>query len=104
MQPAPEPRRSYPHPILIALYVVLLLLGGGVIVFACVAASREEPPAQAAIRRLLDDQAAAWNRGDLPGFMAGYWNSDDLSFYSGKDKNNGWQATFDRFRTRYQGE
>ena len=35
-----------------------------------------------AVRQVLDDQAVAWNKGDLFGFMAGYWKSDDLSFYS----------------------
>src|SRR6202011_3284758 len=67
-------------------------------------ASREEPSAQAAIRKVLEDQDAAWNRGDLPGFMEGYWHSPELSFYSGKDKRQGWQETFDRYRARYQGE
>jgi beta-aspartyl-peptidase (threonine type) len=56
------------------------------------------------IRKLLEDQQQAWNRGDLDGFMAGYWKSDKLSFYSGKDKTAGWQATLERYRKRYQGE
>ena len=33
-----------------------------------------------------------------------YWKSDKLSFYSGKDKTAGWQATLERYRKRYQGE
>jgi beta-aspartyl-peptidase (threonine type) len=36
--------------------------------------------------------------------MAGYGQSPELSFYSGKDKRQGWQETFDRYRKRYQGE
>jgi beta-aspartyl-peptidase (threonine type) len=60
--------------------------------------------ARDAIRKVLDDQAAAWNRGDLEGFMAGYWKSPDLTFFSGKDRLRGWQATLDRYRKRYQGE
>jgi ketosteroid isomerase-like protein len=98
----PEHHRPYPHPALIGLYVVCLLIGGGAVVFACVAVSR--PPPQDAIRQVLDDQVAAWNRADLDGFMAGYWNSPDLSFYSGKDKKRGWQETFNRYRARYQAE
>ena len=35
----------------------------------------------AAIRSLLDNQVAAWNRGDLEGFMGAYWRSPDLEFY-----------------------
>ena len=57
-----------------------------------------------AVHKLLDDQEQAWNQGDLKGFMEGYWNSPDLSFYSGNTKTKGWQQTFDRYRKRYQEE
>ncbi len=57
-----------------------------------------------AIHKVLDDQIAAWNRGDLRGFMNGYWKSDDLTFFSGNKKTHGWQATLDRYRKKYQGE
>ncbi|HJT76977.1 MAG TPA: nuclear transport factor 2 family protein [Gemmataceae bacterium] len=60
--------------------------------------------AKAAVREVLDRQAAAWNKGDLDGFMAGYWKSPDLTFFSGKTREHGWQATLDRYRRRYQGE
>lgn len=59
---------------------------------------------QTAVKKVLDDQVAAWNKGDLEGFMAGYWNSPELSFFSGKDVTRGWQATLDRYRQRYQAE
>lgn len=57
----------------------------------------------AAVRRVLDDQAAAWNRHDLAGYMAGYWRSEELTFFGGGAVTRGWQATFDRYRARYQG-
>src|SRR5713101_2768997 len=57
-----------------------------------------------AVRQVLDAQGAAWNRGNLKGFMAGYWKSDNLSFFSGKDKTHGWQATLERYQKRYQAE
>jgi uncharacterized protein (TIGR02246 family) len=59
---------------------------------------------EAAVRSVLADQVAAWNKGDLEGFMKGYWKSEDLTFYSGKDKRRGWQETIERYRKRYQGE
>jgi ketosteroid isomerase-like protein len=59
---------------------------------------------QAAIRRVLDGQAEAWNRGDLEGFMAGYWRSPDLEFYSGDKITLGWDATLARYKKSYQGE
>ncbi len=63
----------------------------------------EESPRDA-IRKVLDDQVAAWNRADLTAFMAGYHNSPNLSFFSGKTRTYGWQATLDRYRKRYQSE
>ena len=56
------------------------------------------------IRKVLDEQVAAWNKGDLVGFMKGYWNSKDLTFVSGKDVTRGWQETLDRYKKRYQSE
>jgi len=55
-----------------------------------------------AIRDLLLTQQTAWNKGDLEGFMTGYWKSEKLTFFSGKDVRQGWQATFDRYKARYQ--
>ena len=60
--------------------------------------------AKKAIRKVLDDQVVAWNKGDLPGFMKGYLESDDLSFYSGNNKTKGWKATLERYQKKYQGE
>jgi len=57
-----------------------------------------------AIQRVLDDQAAAWNKGDLPGFMKGYLESDDLSFFSGNANTKGWKATLERYQKKYQGD
>ena len=57
---------------------------------------------QAAAEKLLSDQQAAWNRGDLEGYMAGYWRSPELTFYSGATVTRGWQPTLDRYRGRYQ--
>jgi ketosteroid isomerase-like protein len=56
------------------------------------------------IHAVLDKQVAAWNRRDLEGFMSGYWNSTELSFYSGGVKTYGWQQTIDRYRNRYQSD
>jgi beta-aspartyl-peptidase (threonine type) len=46
----------------------------------------------------------AWNKGDLEGYMKGYWNSPDLTFYSGGDITSGWQPTLERYRKRYKSE
>jgi len=56
---------------------------------------------KAAIEDVLQMQGAAWNRHDLEGFMAGYWNSSELTFFSGAKRQDGWQATLDRYRAAY---
>ncbi len=95
------------RPALRALFAVAVLLG----MFGATTASRSATDAPAddakskkAVQDVLDAQQAAWNKGDLEAFMAGYWKSDDLSFYSGGDKTKGWQATLDRYKKKYQGE
>jgi beta-aspartyl-peptidase (threonine type) len=59
--------------------------------------------ARVAIRKVLEEQQAAWNRQDLEGFMAGYWNSAELTFFSGAHESKGWQAALDRYKKSYQG-
>lgn len=55
-------------------------------------------------RAVLDAQVEAWNRGDLEGFMAGYWRSPDIVFCSGATVTKGWEETLARYRKRYQSE
>ena len=64
--------------------------------------SASEAAASKAILAVLDKQVAAWNRSDLEGFMAGYRNSEELSFFSGGIKTSGWNTTLERYRNRYQ--
>jgi beta-aspartyl-peptidase (threonine type) len=59
--------------------------------------------ARAAIRKVIEDQQTSWNRQDLEGFMSGYWNSPDLTFFSGAREAKGWQAALDRYKKSYQG-
>ena len=54
------------------------------------------------VRALLDNQVAAWNRGDLDAFMTGYWNSPNLTFFSGATSEAGYDATLARYRKKYQ--
>jgi ketosteroid isomerase-like protein len=53
------------------------------------------------VENVLRDQAAAWNRGDLAGYMAGYANTPALVFTSGGKVRRGWQATFEAYRAKY---
>ncbi len=56
---------------------------------------------EAAIRKVMDEQTAAWNRGDLEGFMEGYWRSEKLTFTTGDEVTRGWQQSLDNYRKSY---
>lgn len=81
---------------ILSVFVVLLVLCGYI--------SRQNSVAndKSAIENVLRDQAAAWNRGDLEAFMAGYWKSPELTFFSGAHEFKGWQAALDRYKNSYQ--
>jgi beta-aspartyl-peptidase (threonine type) len=68
------------------------------LIAAALAAESPEP----AVLQLLAEQQAAWNRGDLEGYMAGYWRSPELTFLSGTTVTRGWDETLARYRKRYQ--
>lgn len=55
----------------------------------------------AEIRAVMAAQVAAWNRGDIDGFMAGYARSDKTEFVSGEKVTRGWQTVRDRYRKKY---
>lgn len=57
-----------------------------------------------AIRAVMDAQVTAWNHHDLEGFMAGYWKSPELTFFSGTSETQGWEPTLERYRRSYQAE
>ena len=79
--------------------LAILLMTGVTFVPTAVAQSA---PQEAAIRKVIQSQVEAWNRHDLEGFMAGYWNSQDLTFFSGATETEGWQPTLERYRKKYQ--
>jgi beta-aspartyl-peptidase (threonine type) len=73
------------------------------LMFAMTAAAQSAGNADSsAIRQVIDQQQQAWNRGDLEAFMAGYWNSPELTFFSGARESQGWQAALDRYKKTYQ--
>ena len=54
-----------------------------------------------AIVQVLTTQTAAWNRGDIPGFMQGYWQSDSLVFIGRRGPTYGWKATLANYQKNY---
>lgn len=83
-----------------------LALAALVFLASCVSAQKMPVDVDAetvAIKSVLSDQQDAWNRGDIPAFMEGYWQNADLRFASGGNITYGWQATLDRYLRSYDG-
>jgi ketosteroid isomerase-like protein len=66
-----------------------------------ISAQSKDEKAKLAIRKVMDEQTAAWNAGDLEGFMRGYWNSPEMTFVSSGKITKGWQPTLDNYKKTY---
>ena len=53
------------------------------------------------IKEVLSKQEAAWNQGDIYGFMLGYWQSDKLQFSSRDVTTYGWVNTYKKYQKNY---
>jgi len=54
------------------------------------------------IKDVLETQRKYWNKGDIDGFMQGYWKSKDLIFTSASHKPAyGWKNTLKRYKNSY---
>jgi beta-aspartyl-peptidase (threonine type) len=81
------------------------LLGAALLLTLTAASGADGPsPDEKDIRGVLDAQQKAWNKGDLDGFMAGYWNDEKLTFISGGGITTGWKATKERYVKRYKAD
>ncbi len=75
--------------------IVLLTL---LITTAAVHAQSKE---ELSIRQLLSTQDAAWNKGDIKGFMNGYWQSNSLMFIGKSGITYGWENTLENYKKGY---
>jgi len=76
---------------------------GALLLGACgrPAAEKLNEADRAAIVAVLTTQQNDWNKGDIPGFMAGYWNSSELTFAGTRGFTRGWQPVMERYRKSY---
>jgi uncharacterized protein (TIGR02246 family) len=88
----------------------IFILAGGLLIILCLLMAYdvlglqiEAERDKAAIQAVLQAQSDAWNRGDLDAFMKGYSRDNELTFFSGNSKHQGWEATAKRYRDRYTG-
>lgn len=79
------------------VYILLIILMNNTLVV------HSQPPFswKEEIRFVLIQQRDAWNKGDIEGYMAGYWKSDSLLFTSGGNIQRGWQATYEKYKKSY---
>ena len=77
-----------------ALLLSLLLLAGP--------AGARPATDRAAIFKVISRMEGAWNRGDFPGYMAGF-KKPDVVFISGGKFQDGWQGTLDHYVRDYGG-
>ena len=87
-----SPHRSPTGAVVLTALVVLCLISG---------CARSNAALQTHLAAILEEQAEAWNAGDIAAYMDHYWNSGELTFSSGGETVAGWQATFERYQRRY---
>jgi len=87
------------------LTAFLIALGAAGLMLALVqpasAQSNRDAKTVSAVRAVLDAQVAAWNRGDIEGFMEGYDKSPNTVFVSGDTVTRGWATVLDRYKRGY---
>jgi len=76
----------------------LLLLS---IFIGCCLVSPAQKNARQKILTLLNTQTQAWNRGDLEGFMKGYWENDSLRFIGKSGITYGYKNTLNNYKRGY---
>lgn len=65
--------------------------------FCLLAQSKDEK----AVLEMLDKQNQAWNRGDVEGFMKGYWENDSLMFVGKSGVTYGYKNTLENYKKGY---
>jgi beta-aspartyl-peptidase (threonine type) len=81
--------------------IVCILISMFPFALCAVAQTSKTSTPRSAIEQVLHTQQDAWNHHNIEAFMDGYWNSPNLTFFSGAKETAGWQATLDRYKSTY---
>ena len=85
----------YPHRLMVKLLGLLLVCA---ICYSPLSAQNKD---QKAIQSMLSAQVAEWNKGNIEGYMKGYWENDSLLFIGSKGPRYGYQTTLKRYKEAY---
>ena len=69
--------------------------------FCIVMRSQAQSKNETTIRNILNEQTGAWNKGDINGFMKGYWENDSLMFIGKTGITYGWTNTLNNYKKGY---
>jgi ketosteroid isomerase-like protein len=75
--------------------ILLSLLAG------CISVKYQQQTAKIGTKEVLDKQVVNWNKGDLNGFMQGYWKNDSLQFIGKSGVTYGWDKTLANYQRTY---
>lgn len=90
---------SYRFLISQQLRAILLILFIGLASLA-IAQTEFQVDSSSVVAKLFAQQAC-WNNGDIDCFMEAYWKSDSLKFIGKDGITYGWEATIDRYKSKY---
>lgn len=76
-----------------------LIIGTIISLISCTHSNFEKD--KLSIVEVMDKQTVSWNKGDIAGFMNGYWKSDSLRFLGKRGLTTGWQKTYDNYVKAY---
>jgi len=69
--------------------------------FCIVMGAQAQSKNETTIRNILNEQTGAWNKGDINGFMKGYWENDSLMFIGKTGITYGWTNTLNNYKKGY---
>ena len=71
------------------------------IIYPCFSQIKENNQDLIAVRAVMSQQEKAWNEGDIPAFMQGYWQNESLVFTGSKGPTFGYFNTLERYKKSY---
>ena len=71
------------------------------VVLVLVSASAFAQNDEVTIRKMLQAQVDQWNKGNIEGYMYGYWESDSLLFIGKSGPKYGYEQTLANYRKSY---